>query len=84
VAIRIVELLNSVLPAVSIANDTDYGLAAAIYTGDSERAFRVARRLDVGMVLINNYQRGGLTCAGFWHGTGPTGCRLGQRASRAG
>lgn len=45
---------------VSIANASEYGLTAAIYTRDSDRAFRVARRLDVGMVFVNNYFRGGL------------------------
>jgi acyl-CoA reductase-like NAD-dependent aldehyde dehydrogenase len=44
--------------AVAIANQPEYGLLAAIYTRDSERAFRIARRLDFGMVLVNNYFRG--------------------------
>lgn len=45
--------------AVTIANDTEYGLVAAVYTGSQERAFRVARRIDAGMVHINNYCRAG-------------------------
>jgi acyl-CoA reductase-like NAD-dependent aldehyde dehydrogenase len=44
--------------AVSITNESEYGLTSAIYTADSTRAFRVARRIDVGMVFINNYFRG--------------------------
>jgi len=44
--------------AVSIANESDYGLMCGIYTRDQERAFRVARRIDTGMVLVNNYFRG--------------------------
>jgi len=44
--------------AVEIANATEYGLFAGLYTRDSERALRVARRIDVGVVLINNYFRG--------------------------
>ncbi|MES0810859.1 aldehyde dehydrogenase family protein [Roseibium sp. SCPC15] len=39
--------------AVEIANDTPYGLAAYIQTGDSERAKRVSRRLRAGSVYIN-------------------------------
>jgi aldehyde dehydrogenase (NAD+) len=39
--------------AIEIANDTPYGLAAYIQTGDSERARRVERRLKAGMVQIN-------------------------------
>jgi acyl-CoA reductase-like NAD-dependent aldehyde dehydrogenase len=44
--------------AVSIVNESDYGLTTAIYTGDTTRGFRVARRIDVGMVFVNNYFRG--------------------------
>jgi succinate-semialdehyde dehydrogenase/glutarate-semialdehyde dehydrogenase len=39
--------------AVALANDTDYGLSAAVYSGDTERARAVADRLDSGMVWIN-------------------------------
>jgi acyl-CoA reductase-like NAD-dependent aldehyde dehydrogenase len=44
--------------AVAITNESEYGLTSAIYTAESARAFRVARRIDVGMVFINNYFRG--------------------------
>jgi acyl-CoA reductase-like NAD-dependent aldehyde dehydrogenase len=43
--------------AVEIANGTDYGLTAAICTRDEARAARVAARLEVGMVFVNNYTR---------------------------
>jgi len=39
--------------AVRIANDTIYGLAGAVWSGDAERAKRVARRLRTGQVEIN-------------------------------
>ena len=39
--------------AVRIANDTSYGLAAAVWSGDSKRALRVARRLKTGQVDVN-------------------------------
>ncbi len=39
--------------AVAIANDTPYGLAAYVYTGDLGRALRVAERVDAGMVGVN-------------------------------
>lgn len=39
--------------AVAIANDTPYGLAAYVQTGDMERARRVARQLRAGSVYLN-------------------------------
>ncbi len=39
--------------AVALANDTDYGLAAYLYTRDLGRAFRVSRALESGMVAVN-------------------------------
>ncbi len=55
--------------AIEIANSSEYGLFAGIYTRESERALRIARRIDVGVVLINNYFRGllGLPFGGTKH-----------------
>jgi aldehyde dehydrogenase (NAD+) len=39
--------------AVRMANETIYGLAAGVFSGDRERALRVARRLRAGMVDVN-------------------------------
>lgn len=44
--------------AVEIANSSRYGLFAGVYSADSPRTMRVARKLDVGVVLCNNYFRG--------------------------
>jgi 5-carboxymethyl-2-hydroxymuconic-semialdehyde dehydrogenase len=41
--------------AVALANGTDYGLAAIVYTGDPERADRVSRRLVAGTVWVNSF-----------------------------
>lgn len=40
--------------AVTRANDTTYGLGAAVFTKDIERAHRVASEIDAGMVWINS------------------------------
>ena len=39
--------------AVELANATDYGLAAIVYTGDPDRAARVSERLVAGTVWVN-------------------------------
>ena len=39
--------------AVALANDTEYGLAAILYTGDRARAERVSARLVAGTVWVN-------------------------------
>jgi acyl-CoA reductase-like NAD-dependent aldehyde dehydrogenase len=44
--------------AVAIANESEYGLTSAIYSADSARGFRLARRIETGMVFLNNYFRG--------------------------
>ena len=42
--------------AVRIANDTEYGLAATVWTADIKRAMRMTRALRAGTVGINGYQ----------------------------
>ncbi|MQA02496.1 MAG: aldehyde dehydrogenase family protein [Streptosporangiales bacterium] len=43
--------------AVAVANDTEFGLAAGVWTGSVQRAHRVAARLHAGTVWINNYRK---------------------------
>ena len=45
--------------AVRIANSTDYGLVAGIWTRDGARQLRLAKALKSGQVFINNYGAGG-------------------------
>jgi gamma-glutamyl-gamma-aminobutyraldehyde dehydrogenase len=47
--------------AVALANDTNYGLAASLYTQDLNRAHRVARALRAGTVSVNCFSEGDLT-----------------------
>jgi acyl-CoA reductase-like NAD-dependent aldehyde dehydrogenase len=65
--------------AVAIANGTEYGLTAAICSRDRGRAWGLAKRLDVGMVFVNNYFRrallgapfGGVKASGFGRENAP-------------
>ncbi len=45
--------------AIGIANGTEYGLAAGIWTRDGDRQARVARAMRCGQVYINGYGAGG-------------------------
>jgi aldehyde dehydrogenase (NAD+) len=47
------------LHAVALANATDYGLAAGVWTRDGARQLRMARAVQSGQVFINNYGAGG-------------------------
>jgi acyl-CoA reductase-like NAD-dependent aldehyde dehydrogenase len=47
--------------ALRIANDTIYGLSAAVWTGDLARAHRTARAIRAGTVWVNNFDQADIT-----------------------
>lgn len=59
--------------AVAVANDTPYGLAASVFSGNGKRAIRAARAIRAGTVTVNCYGEGDATTpfggygrSGFW------------------
>lgn len=57
--VAVVHCVTSVDEAVTLANDSPFGLGAAVFHSDTEVALTVADRLDVGMVFINAAEGGG-------------------------
>lgn len=47
--------------AIEVANDTDYGLAASIFSSNGKRALRGARMLRAGTVTVNSYGEGDIS-----------------------
>jgi len=75
-----VERFSTEEEAVALGNDTDYGLAGAVWTADPGRAERVARALRHGTIWINDYhpylpqaEWGGFGRSGNGRELGPSG-----------
>ncbi|MFH8368528.1 aldehyde dehydrogenase family protein [Streptomyces sp. NPDC018031] len=75
-----VESFDTEDEAVALANDTEYGLAGAVWSADTARARRVAARLRHGTVWINDYhpylpqaEWGGFGKSGVGRELGPSG-----------
>jgi succinate-semialdehyde dehydrogenase / glutarate-semialdehyde dehydrogenase len=51
--VAVVYQVDSVDEAITLANDSPYGLGSAVFAGDLDQADDVANRLDVGMVGLN-------------------------------
>jgi len=47
--------------AIALANDTDYGLSASVFTANTRRAIRAARAIRAGTVTVNCYGEGDIS-----------------------
>ena len=46
--------VNGEEEAIRVANDTEYGLSSAVFSGDPKTGMEVARRLETGMCHVND------------------------------
>jgi acyl-CoA reductase-like NAD-dependent aldehyde dehydrogenase len=85
------EIFGPVLPivvvgsedeAVSLANDSVFGLGASVWTADRSKGERIARELEAGMVWINDHMFSHGACQCSWGGVKESG--LGRTHSKFG
>jgi succinate-semialdehyde dehydrogenase/glutarate-semialdehyde dehydrogenase len=85
------EIFGPVLPiitvdseeeAVAMANDSDFGLGASVWTSDRDRGERLAAQLEAGMVWINDHMFSHGACQCAWGGVKDSG--LGRTHSKFG
>ena len=69
--VQTVQVFDTEDEAVELANATEYGLSACIWSRDIDRPMRIARRLDAGLISINawanltiEFEEGGFKASG--------------------
>jgi acyl-CoA reductase-like NAD-dependent aldehyde dehydrogenase len=68
--------------AIALANDSEFGLGASVWTADRSRGERIARELEAGMVWINDHMFSHGACQCSWGGVKDSG--LGRTHSKFG
>jgi succinate-semialdehyde dehydrogenase/glutarate-semialdehyde dehydrogenase len=77
-----VEPFDGEAEAVARANDTEFGLAASVWTRDLTKADRVARQIEAGMVWVNDFGYSFTTGQAAWGGVKASG--FGRASSKHG
>jgi hypothetical protein len=68
-----ITIVDSETEAVRLANDTEFGLSASLWTRDLKRGERLAKALDVGTVTVNNTSFTPVIPAAPWSGRKASG-----------
>jgi betaine-aldehyde dehydrogenase len=69
--VQVVQRFRTEDEAVALANDSDYGLSACVWSRDADRPMRVAKRLEAGLVSINSWANLAVEMEeGGWKGSG--------------
>jgi succinate-semialdehyde dehydrogenase/glutarate-semialdehyde dehydrogenase len=75
-------VVDSEQEAIELANDSEFGLGASVWTKDRQRGERIARRIESGMVWINDHSFSHGACQCAWGGVKDSG--LGRSHSKFG
>jgi acyl-CoA reductase-like NAD-dependent aldehyde dehydrogenase len=66
-------VVDSEQEAIDLANDSEFGLGASIWTKDRQKGERIARRIESGMVWINDHSFSHGACQCSWGGVKDSG-----------
>ena len=75
-------VVDSEQEAIDLANDSEFGLGASVWTRDRARGERIARAIESGMVWINDHSFSHGACQCSWGGVKSSG--LGRSHSKFG
>lgn len=59
--VLVIQVFDELEQGIALANDTEYGLAAGVWTSDINTAVRTSRALRAGTVFVNNWDGGDMT-----------------------
>lgn len=78
--VQTIQVFDTEEEAIALANDSEYGLGASVWSSDVNRPLRVARKVEAGMLWINDwgqlpnqFEIGGYKQSGVGHANGPGG-----------
>ena len=75
-------VVDSEQEAIDLANDSEFGLGASVWTKDRQKGARIARRIESGMVWVNDHSFSHGACQCSWGGVKSSG--LGRSHSKFG